>query len=301
MTKKPSRTLAQRTNHSGWAKARELIEFTGHHALEAQDRALMNILYQHAHDSGKMADTTAEWSIPLADLRTSLSTHAGNDRLRESFVKLKQVMVTVPYIDDKGMDRELITSLFDFFDIPGPANSHASVHFGLPRKLQPILTKSGRWGRIKAEIVHAMSSKYSIALYEILAARLGQNKCVETLAVEEFRNLLGVPPGKLKRGCDLMQKVIKPADDEVNLLSDIGVKMEINRRGGRDNGAIVSVTMAWWKKDDDEYRVILKELNQPKFGRKERLRKMTEEVVEPTQTDIEEFTRERVIPEPDCL
>jgi hypothetical protein len=45
-----SLTLEQRTNIEGVPKAAELIEISGAHALEASDRAILNLLYQHAHD-----------------------------------------------------------------------------------------------------------------------------------------------------------------------------------------------------------------------------------------------------------
>ena len=40
-----SQTVAQKTNHTGFPKAGELIEITGAHALEASDRAILNLLY----------------------------------------------------------------------------------------------------------------------------------------------------------------------------------------------------------------------------------------------------------------
>jgi len=40
-----SLTLEQRTNLDGVPKAAELIEITGAHALEASDRAILNLLY----------------------------------------------------------------------------------------------------------------------------------------------------------------------------------------------------------------------------------------------------------------
>jgi hypothetical protein len=49
-----SLTLEQKANLSGFPKAGELIEITGAHALEASDRALLNALFQHAHESGKL-------------------------------------------------------------------------------------------------------------------------------------------------------------------------------------------------------------------------------------------------------
>jgi hypothetical protein len=54
----------------------------------------------------------------------------------------------------------LKTHLFDFFDLSADEPSErASVRFGLPKKLQPVLAESTRWGRIKAEVVCAITSR----------------------------------------------------------------------------------------------------------------------------------------------
>ncbi len=78
-----SQTVAQKTNHTGFPKAGELIEITGAHALEASDRAILNLLYQHAHDSGRLTETDAEWELPMSALRPSRQ-HKGNERVRDS-------------------------------------------------------------------------------------------------------------------------------------------------------------------------------------------------------------------------
>ena len=51
-----SRTIEQRTNFDGFPKAGELIEMTGLEDIDASQRAISNLLYQHAHDSGRIAD-----------------------------------------------------------------------------------------------------------------------------------------------------------------------------------------------------------------------------------------------------
>jgi len=71
-----SRTVEQKTNLLGFPKPDELIEMTGTHELEASDRAILNLLYQHAHDSGSLLDPAAEWEMPLAMIRPSRSTRA---------------------------------------------------------------------------------------------------------------------------------------------------------------------------------------------------------------------------------
>ena len=170
-----SRTIEQKTNHMGFPKPGELIEMTGTHALEASDRAILNLLYQHAHDSGKLLDPSAEWEIPLATVRQSFSKHESSDRLRDSLTRLMSVKVNVTYIAqpfdaaDGPEQRVVITGLFDFFDVSAKELAkRATLRYGLPRKLAPILETSGRWGRIKGEIVCSMTSKYAITLYELI-------------------------------------------------------------------------------------------------------------------------------------
>ena len=74
-----SLTIKQQRNVSGFPKARELIEITGTRELEAQDRALLNLLLQHAHDSGRLAQPDVEWELTLADVRQLWSKHESND------------------------------------------------------------------------------------------------------------------------------------------------------------------------------------------------------------------------------
>jgi hypothetical protein len=56
------------------------------------------------------------------------------------------------------------------------------------------------------------------------------------VSVEDLRALLGVPDGKLDRIPNLLQKVIRPAEAEVNGLAEFEVRIEPVREGGQ-NGA----------------------------------------------------------------
>lgn len=264
-----SLTVSQKTNYNGFPKPGELIEITGAHGLEAADRAILNRLYQLAHEAGNIAETEAEWEIPFARLRPS--THESNDRLRASLERLLRVQVAVPYIDNKGEPRTLLTHLFEFFDLSdSETSSSATVRFGLPRKLRPIIARSNRWGRIKAEVVCAMSSRYAMALYELIQLRAGMDRCVEVFPIDKFRDLLGVPPDAYQRGNNFVQKVIQPAVLEVNGLSDMGVTVEVRRRSSR--APIEAIVVAWHRKEGDEFREALRERERSKLGRSSRLR-----------------------------
>ena len=91
-----------------------------------------------------------------------------------------------------------------------------------------------------------MSSKYAIALYELVQLRANMDRCIEHFALHRFRDLLGVPPGAYERGNDFIKRVIEPAVLEVNGLSEFGVKVEVERAYSR--APISGVTLAWWRR-----------------------------------------------------
>ena len=282
-----SRTIAQKTNGDGFPKAAEVIEITGAHELEAMDRAALNILYQHAHDSGHLSDPDAEFEIELSRLRPS--KHESNDRIRDALLRLMRVVVTIPYTGaptaeyPDGEPRLILTPLFAFFDLAENETPPVTVRYALPKKLQPIIARSGRWGRIKAQVVCAMTSKYAIALYELVQLRANLQRCVETFPIDRFRDLMGVPPGKLLRGPDFIRRVLETATLEVNGLSDCSVKIEPLRKSPRS--PITAVTITWWRKEGDAYRDTLRELRQPKVGRMARLKGTVEQIMPATNED----------------
>ena len=275
-----SRTIAQKTNSAGFPKAAEVIQITGAHELEAMDRAALNILYQNAHDTGRLADPDAEFEIELLRLRPS--KHESNDRVRDALLRLMRVVVTIPYRGSPteeypdGEPRIILTPLFAFFDLAENETPPAILRYGLPKKLQPIIARSDHWGRIKAEVVCAMTSKYAIALYELVQLRANLQRCTETFPIDRFRELMGVPPGKLLRGNHFVERVLEIATLEVNGLSDCSVQIEPVRRNAR--APITAVTITWWRKEGEAYRQTLRELRQPKVGRMARLKGTVEAV-----------------------
>ncbi len=270
-----SLTIAQKSNADGFPKAGELIEITGTATLEASDRAILNLLYQHAHDSGQFAELNTAFELPITDLLHS--KHVGTERIRDSITRLLAVQVRVPIKHPStGKPAVLQTPLLHSVITPDKAEpgERAMVCYSIPDKLLPVLRASNRWGRIKAEIVCAMASKYAIVLYELLQLRASMDRCVEVFSVARFRELMGVPDGAYERGNDLLKRVIEPATLEVNALSDLGVAAEVRRRSSR--APIEAVAITWWKKEGDQFRESIRERERPKLGRKARLKAQVE-------------------------
>ena len=145
-----------------------------------------------------------------------------------------------------------------------------TLRYGLNSKLVSVIDRSARWGRIKAEVFCAMRSRYAIALYEALALRRNMDRCIEVFSIERFREIMAVKANTYKIGTDFQRFVIDPAILEVNGLSDMGVKAEVQRKHSR--APISGVTIVWWKKSPAELGEAVKERNRSKIGRMARLR-----------------------------
>lgn len=121
-----------------------------------------------------------------------------------------------------------------------------------------------------------MTSKYAIALYELVCLRINLYTCIEVFTIERFRDLLQVPPNAYADGQDFRRKVVEPAVLEVNKMSDVHVDIELRRKHAR--AAIHEVVVAWRKQEGDEFRESMREINRSKVGRRARLRGLVETV-----------------------
>ena len=126
-----------------------------------------------------------------------------------------------------------------------------------------------------------MTSKYAIALYELIQLRANLERNIETFPIDRFRELLGVPPGTYARGDNFQRKVLDPAVLEVNGLSDMSLQIEQDRIHSR--APIHGVRLSWWRKSEAEFREAMQERNRSKVGRMARLRGQVEtaEVIAP--------------------
>ena len=95
-----------------------------------------------------------------------------------------------------------------------------------------------------------LKSKYARALYAVIKQKEGDKRqrvrMQEKFTVAEFRELLGVPKGKLTTFSNLNARAIKPAVLKINALKDLGVKVE-GLKYGRKN--VRDIRMYWYKKD----------------------------------------------------
>jgi len=185
-------------------------------------------------------------------------------------------IVSVPTKDSRGkpatMRTQLLSSTTTTDDESDP---EGEVRYRLPEGLRHILKDSTTWGRIQSQVMFAFTSKYALRLYEMLQKRVNLSHIwSEEFELEDFRQLLGVPRGKLAQFFSLNAYCLKPALLEVNALADYGVKLEPLKRGK----VVYGIKMHWWKKNRNERERAYAELQRSKIGRIPRLKGTVEKI-----------------------
>ena len=222
-------TIEQRTTpHEGFAKAGELIEIRGTSSLTLHDRRVLNLLYERA---GSRIIEDVEHVAPICELR---GTHKGAERVKESILRLMRTIVEVPTVDRHGKPAtQLVAILSDTTISDDDEEPGGEVLYSFSRGMRAIIASSTHWGRVRGQVMFAFTSKYSLALYELISMRINlQYKDGQIFELAEFRELLGVPPDKLLRTPDLLRYCVKPAELEVSKLAEFGGMIEPIRGGG---------------------------------------------------------------------
>lgn len=265
-----ARTIDQKHEDGSIAKPAELIEFRGTGNLTLHDRRVLNLLYENA---GQRVCDDIVHVMALSDLR---GTHKGGERVKESIIRLMQTLVEVPVTGSNGKPATLRTALLastttsDDEDDPS-----GEVTYALSRELRNIIKDSTVWGRIQSQVMFAFTSKYALALYEILQKRVNLSHVwQQEFELSDFRRLMGVPDGKLTEFFNLNAYCLKPALLEVNALADHGVNLEPLKRGKTVHG----IKMRWWKKNRNERELAYIELQRSKVGRLPRIKGTVEQI-----------------------
>jgi hypothetical protein len=243
--------------------------------LTLQDKRVLNLLIENA---GTQIAADQWHEIALLKLRGP--RRKGSERVADSLKRLMTTLVEVPGPDINGLETIVTTVLLsENVRTINEDDPRSVLRYKFTGSLRDIVTKSQHWGRLKAHVLFAFSSKYAMALYEALCLRINLRVSEQRFTVDEFRRLLDVPSGKLKEPFNLKKWALDPAILEVNALSDFKVEVEMIRDGGMQRGKLIGFRMTWDRKTKDEWDAVLAELLRPKVGRKARISGTVEEIL----------------------
>ena len=140
-----------------------------------------------------------------------------------------------------------------------------------------VLADSNYWAALSRRALLALEGRYSLRLYETIALRKGLNLKEEHLTIDQLRDRLGVPIGKLKTWSDLRVSALEPAIREVRQLSGLGVSYEPVTRG---KAKVVGIILRWDQASPESRAAAARELETSRVGRKARRENMVEQIVD---------------------
>ncbi|TXM96404.1 replication initiation protein [Methylobacterium sp. WL64] len=266
-------------NHNEASKPAELIQVSGHHELTLNARRAITVLWHNAHMQG--VTEGRDYTIEIDALKAD--GHKGYERVEEAVTALMRAILTVRMPNGKTRRVQFLGGN----DMDDPDRPAGVLTYSFDRRLVDILKTSTIWGKIKLPVLMAFSSKYAVSLYENVAQLTGLGlKQMHQFTLDEFREMLGVMPGKYKTFGELNKHVVKPAVDEINALAAFNVYVLPVKQGKR----VAAVHIHWATKDADALREAFAESERPRIGRRARITGTVEAVL-PPHTSVRRLER----------
>ncbi len=230
----------------------------------AEALKLMHLLIGKA--GGRMAEDVRH-ELRLADIKKidGMRNHT-RATLRKLFIELAGAVIV---FDDTEAQCEIIGGFLDRakLDYRHEISDDLLVAWWFGGAFREMAEKSCHWAILDRQTVFALSSKYSILLFQHIASLVNLDHVTsKTFTVAELRTVLGVPNGKVKRFADLKKDVLTPAIAEINQTSRMSLTATPNKIGR----TVASVTIAWEEKPQEAKQEARRELARPKVGRKAR-------------------------------
>ena len=256
-------TIQQTPSTTDMVKFGELCEVKESLPLKLADRRAINTLILSAWES--IADPNKEHRISKRELRGPNDTGSNPARVDGMLSRLQACQLKMK-IEREGKTYTKSISLLRSYAIP--EDGSGDILYQFEPEMVSMFQSSTHWSRLEKDVMLHFRSKYSLALYELLMKRIRLKwKWQDSFDVEELRSLLGVPEGKLVAYKTFKQKVLAPAFQEVNGLSNIDCQYHEIKEGRR----VARIDIAWRAKDVEGMKDSYAERKRPRLGRKARL------------------------------
>jgi hypothetical protein len=269
-------------------KPAELIQITGHHELTLNARRAITILWYTAHVQG--IEAGRDYTIEIDDLKPD--THKGYEMVEEAVEALMRTILTIKL--SNGRTRRV--QFLGGNDLDAPDRPAGVLTYSFDKRLIEILRDSTIWGKIALPVLMAFTSKYAVSLYENVSQLVNLNKkSVQIYTLEQFREMIGVQPGRYKTFGELNKHVLKPAIEEINALAGFTMHCLPVKKGKK----VTEIHVGWMQKDPSALRAAWDELNRSRVGRRARITGTAEHVSAPhpsVNRFARQFTRQFPLP-----
>ena len=265
MTPKQTRTtqiISANSDHSdSIIQAGEVVNmsFKKGTSLSLRSSKLFHLLIKEA---GSKVTENKHHRMMLSDLNF---IHKSKDELIDTIEELQSTIVSIKLISRQS--RKYTKSGPLLADVEREHAEDGELRFKFSETIRHLISRSTHWAALSKRAVLAFESRYSLRLYEILSLRFGlDRKFSETMSLEDFRDMMGVPLRKVQTWQKLKERVIEPAISEINHLCGFTVNYIPVKRGRR----VIGITLSWAEKAEEDRIDAARELERPRDGRKAR-------------------------------
>ena len=221
---------------------------------------LMHLMINRA--GGRMAEDTRH-DMRLSDVR-AIDGMANHDRksLQPLFQELAATVLTYDNTESKKVS---IGGLMEHttIDYRDEESGDLALSWRFGRTFRIMAEESNHWAILDRQTVFHFQSKYSVLLFQYFASLQGlKYKTGEVFTVQQLRELLGVPKGKIPRFADLNRRALQPAIDEINQLARFTLTATPKKIGR----TVSTIEIQWEPKTD--IKKVKRELGNSSVGRK---------------------------------
>jgi hypothetical protein len=175
-------------------------------------------------------ETEEEHCISLEDLARLIGYDSHDmEYLKEASRAMMRCIVEWDVLDKDGSPEWGATALLAQVKI-----KRGMCTYAYSPELRRRLHNPAMYARLDLNLQKQFNSKYSLALWELCTDYLGSGREYgETpfIPIDAFRKLMGVTEKMYPAFMNFNQKVIKPAVDEINTVSDFRVAVDYQRQG----------------------------------------------------------------------
>ena len=263
-------TLDIRPRQNDAIKPAELIQVSGHHELTLNARRAITILWHHAHLQG--IEEGRDYTVEIDNLKPD--GHKGYEMVEEAVEALMRTILLLRLPNGKTRRVQFLGGN----DLDDPDRPAGVLTYSFDKRLVAVLRDSTIWGKITIPILMAFTSKYAVSLYENLAQLANLTmKTSQDYTLDEFRELLGVSPGRYGAFGALNKHVLKPVVQEVNAIAPFDLSVLPIKQGKK----VAHVKIGWFPKDGEALQAAQNEITRSKVGRRARLSGKVEHVADP--------------------
>jgi len=243
--------------------AGELVDlrFVSGDSLSLRAAKLFCLLVQEA---GVAVADDVQHRVPYSVLNETF--HRSRDELAKAVHELHSTVVSVEMVSRRGRAYTKSGPILSDVEREPDSLDDAEIRFEFSKTMRRVIADSNHWATVSRRAVLAFESRYSLRLYLYLSLRANLRKTSEEIALDDLRDLLGVPHKALQRWQDVKRRALDPAIAEINHVAGFRAGYEPIKRGRR----IVGVRLAWGLKGRAELVEAQKELDRPRVGRKAR-------------------------------